>query len=233
MEAWISLLTDFYDRLPMGWREYLTSAWKLFLGGGWAMYPLGITAFICYAKCGEMFFTFFLKFYRRDRYFGGKKVISRLGADQGASDKVFAAAQRYLKFHKVKLRDDSDYDEVNAAFEELRAEELPPLDRDLKFINVTVAAAPLWGLLGTVTGMLTTFDGLSKGGGGEKTMNVVAGGISEALITTETGLMIALPGYFLHYILTSKRTKFEGFIEHLQNACGQRVLHPENLNPRA
>jgi biopolymer transport protein ExbB/TolQ len=175
-----------------------------------------------------MFFTFRLKFFRRNRYFGGRKVISKLGADLKATGKVFAAAQRYLKFHKVKLRDDSTYEEVNAAFDELRTEELPPLDRDLKFINVTVAAAPLWGLLGTVTGMLTTFDGLSKGGGGDKTMNVVAGGISEALITTETGLMIALPGYFLHYILTSKRTKFEGFIEHLQNACGQRVLHPDN-----
>ena len=72
--------------------------------------------------------------------------------------------------------------------------------------------------------MLTTFDGLAKGGGGEKTMNVVAGGISEALITTETGLMVALPGYLLHYILSGKRNDFESFIEHLQNACGQRVL---------
>lgn len=213
--------------LPTAWREYLASAWELFQGGGWAMYPLAFTAFLCYAKCGEMFFTFFLKFYRRDRYFGGKTVVSRLGADAGASDRVFAAAQRYLKFHRVKLRDDSNYEEVCAAFDELRAEELPPLDRELKFINVAVAAAPLWGLLGTVTGMLTTFDGLSKGGGGEKTMNVVAGGISEALITTETGLMVALPGYLLHYVLTSKRGRFESFIEHLQNACGQRVLHPE------
>ena len=222
------LLMERYQALPEFWREYLLSAWELFQGGGWAMYPLSITAFICYAKCGEMFFQFFLKFYRRDRYFGGRKVISRLGADQGASDRVFSAAQRYLKFHKVKLRDDSDYEEVNAAFDELRTEELPPLDRDLKFITVTIAAAPLWGLLGTVTGMLTTFDGLAQGGGGEKTMNVVAGGISEALITTETGLMIALPGYFLHYLLVGKRSQFENFIEHLQNACGQRVLHPEH-----
>ncbi|MCA1964734.1 MAG: MotA/TolQ/ExbB proton channel family protein, partial [Prosthecobacter sp.] len=91
-------------------------------------------------------------------------------------------------------------------------------------IQICVAAAPLWGLLGTVTGMLTTFLGLAKGGGGEKTMNVIAGGISEALITTETGLMVALPGYFLHYVLTAKRNKFEGFLEHLQNACTQRVL---------
>ena len=192
--------------------------------GGWAMWPLGITAFILYAKAGEMLYLFFLVKYRQRQYFGGKEVVSRLGADSAASMSAYRAAQTYLDFHEVKLPDRANHDTVITAFEELRVHELPPLDRDLKFIQVAIAAAPLWGLLGTVTGMLTTFDGLSKGGGGEKTMNVVAGGISEALITTETGLMIALPGYLLHYILTGKRNDFESFIEHLQNACGQRVL---------
>lgn len=212
------------DALPKGARDYLQSALDLWDAGGWGMIPLAITAFVLYAKCGDMFYTFFLVNYRQNRYFGGRKMVSRLGADSAASLAAYRSAQRYLDFHEVRLRDEAGYDEVMAAFEELRVHELPPLDRDLKFINVAVAAAPLWGLLGTVTGMLTTFDGLSKGGGGEGTMNVVAGGISEALITTETGLMIALPGYFLHYLLTSRRGQFEAFIEHLQNACGQRVL---------
>jgi biopolymer transport protein ExbB len=70
---------------------------------------------------------------------------------------------------------------------------------------------------------------LAKGTGGDGTMNVIAGGISEALITTETGLVIALPGYFLHYVLTGKRIRFEGFLEHLQNACCQRVLQLNKL----
>jgi hypothetical protein len=42
--------------------------------------------------------------------------------------------------------------------------------------------------------------------------------------------MIALPGYFLHYLLTSRREKFEAFIEHLQNACGQRMLKRSKAN---
>ncbi len=218
------LLASLTDSLPEGARAYLQSALELWDAGGWGMIPLSLTAFVLYAKCGDMFYTFFLIRFRQRKYFGGRQLISRLGADSAASISAWRSAQRYLDFHEVRLRDEAGYDEVMAAFEELRAHELPPLDRDLKFITVAIAAAPLWGLLGTVTGMLTTFDGLSKGGGGEGTMNVVAGGISEALITTETGLMIALPGYFLHYLLTSRRARFEAFIEHLQNACGQRAL---------
>ena len=224
MSVMLPMLASLMDSLPKGARDYVQSGFDFWDAGGWGMWPLAITAFVLYAKCGDMFYTFFLVKFRQNRYFGGRKTVSRLGADSAASLSAFQSAQRYLDFHEVKLRDNAGYDDVMAAFEELRVHELPPLDRDLKFINVAVAAAPLWGLLGTVTGMLTTFDGLSKGGGGEGTMNVVAGGISEALITTETGLMIALPGYFLHYLLTGKRGRFEGFIEHLQNACGQRVL---------
>jgi biopolymer transport protein ExbB len=209
---------------PLTIGSYVQQAIDILKKGGWAMWPLGATAFILYAKAGGMLYSFFLIKFRERQYFGGKEVVSKLGADSAASMSAYRAAQTYLDFHEVRLPDRANHDTVVTAFEELRVHELPPLDRDLKFIQVAIAAAPLWGLLGTVTGMLTTFDGLSKGGGGEKTMNVVAGGISEALITTETGLMIALPGYLLHYILTGKRNQFESFIEHLQNACGQRVL---------
>ncbi|HBJ84780.1 MAG TPA: hypothetical protein DDZ88_13095 [Verrucomicrobiales bacterium] len=205
-------------------QEYWQGALDIWSGGGWAMIPLALTAFILYAKCGEVFFEMWIRNFRIGKYFGGKKVVSRLGGDHAASPAVFSAAKRYINFHGVALENEQDYAEIESAFHEVRAEEIPPIDRDLKFIQVAVAAAPLWGLLGTVTGMLTTFMGLAKGAGGDKTMNVIAGGISEALITTETGLVIALPGYFLHYLLTSKRNKFEGFLEHLQNACCQRVL---------
>lgn len=212
------------EEAPLTLASYVEMAVDILKKGGWAMWPLGVTAFILYAKAGGMLYAFFLVKYRQRQYFGGKEVVSKLGADSAASMSAYRAAQTYLDFHEVRLPENADHDTVVTAFEELRVHELPPLDRDLKFIQVAIAAAPLWGLLGTVTGMLTTFDGLAQGGGGEKTMNVVAGGISEALITTETGLMIALPGYLLHYILTGKRNQFEAFIEHLQNACGQRVL---------
>ncbi len=65
----------------------------------------------------------------------------------------------------------------------------------LTIIGVLAAIAPLLGLLGTVTGMITTFDVLAVFGTGNA--KAMAGGISEALITTQTGLMIAIPGLYM------------------------------------
>lgn len=70
----------------------------------------------------------------------------------------------------------------------------------LKYTQALLAAAPLLGLLGTVMGMLDTFRGLSMQLG-QETSRAVADGISRALITTETGLMVAIPALFLiHWI---------------------------------
>jgi biopolymer transport protein ExbB len=75
-----------------------------------------------------------------------------------------------------------------------------------------------------VTGMLVTFDALSTGSGGDKTMSMIAAGISEALITTETGLVIALPGLFFHFFLSRKSQASKRFIARLDSVCKQRVL---------
>jgi biopolymer transport protein ExbB len=82
------------------------------------------------------------------------------------------------------------------------------MDRRTTFLAMLVAAAPLLGLLGTVLGMLQTFFGISTSGGAE-TAGVVAAGISEALVTTQTGLTIALPGLFLVMMIRRKRQNFE------------------------
>jgi biopolymer transport protein ExbB len=71
--------------------------------------------------------------------------------------------------------------------------------------------------------MLATFQALATGSGGQKTMDLVAGGISEALITTETGLMVALPGLFFLYHLTRQRDRYEAFLAHLETACAQHL----------
>ena len=66
------------------------------------------------------------------------------------------------------------------------------LDRHVETILVLASLAPLIGLLGTVSGMITTFEVISLFGTGNA--KALAGGISEALITTQTGLVVALPG---------------------------------------
>ena len=80
----------------------------------------------------------------------------------------------------------------------------PRLERFLNVIAVTAAAAPLLGLLGTVTGIIKTFELMSVFGAGDP--KPLISGISEALITTELGLILAIPALVLHALLSRKVT---------------------------
>jgi biopolymer transport protein ExbB len=77
----------------------------------------------------------------------------------------------------------------------------------LAVIGVLAAIAPLLGLLGTVTGMITTFDIIAVFGTGNA--RAMAGGISQALITTQTGLLVAIPGLYMFSFLTRKADKLK------------------------
>jgi biopolymer transport protein ExbB len=72
----------------------------------------------------------------------------------------------------------------------------------LPFIAVTASSAPLLGLLGTVTGMINTFKMITVFGTGDA--QTLSGGISEALITTEWGLIVAIPAVLLYAFLSRK-----------------------------
>lgn len=118
--------------------------------------------------------------------------------------------------------------EMSQAMAEMHRAESMPFERDLKVMKICVNAAPLVGLLGTVTGMLTTFGGLASGSGGEGTLGQIAGGISEALITTETGLVVALPGLFFHHYLKGRFEAYKGFLSTLESACA-RSFHDAEM----
>jgi biopolymer transport protein ExbB len=106
--------------------------------------------------------------------------------------------------------------QIRNRFEEIRLAFLDLIDRRSRFLGTLVAAAPLMGLLGTVMGMLQTFYGISTSGGAE-TAGVVAAGISEALVTTQTGLTIALPGLFLVMMIRRQRQNLEARLARLES----------------
>lgn len=81
---------------------------------------------------------------------------------------------------------------VGEAMARVRDEHLGYAERRMPLLRILIAAAPLTGLLGTVTGMHQTFAGLGEAGSGGA-MNAIAGGISQALVTTQAGLVIAVP----------------------------------------
>ena len=96
---------------------------------------------------------------------------------------------------------------LDDAIQEAFLHELPRLERFLPSMRMLSAVAPMLGLLGTVTGIIATFDMITVVGGGKP--RLLAGGISEALITTATGLAIAIPGLLAHSFLSSR---IEGLI---------------------
>ncbi|MDL2124660.1 MAG: MotA/TolQ/ExbB proton channel family protein [Deltaproteobacteria bacterium] len=85
--------------------------------------------------------------------------------------------------------------------------EMSPLKRYLSVIAVLAAVASLFGLLGTVTGMMTTFNVIALFGTGNA--RAMAGGISEALITTQSGLLVAIPGLFMSAFLIRRANRLE------------------------
>ena len=85
--------------------------------------------------------------------------------------------------------------------DEMVLAELPALERGQNFIKLLAAVAPLLGLLGTVTGMILTFQSISLFGNGDP--KLMAGGISQALMTTVLGLVVAIPLLFSHSFVVS------------------------------
>ncbi|QDU66089.1 MotA/TolQ/ExbB proton channel family protein [Engelhardtia mirabilis] len=85
------------------------------------------------------------------------------------------------------------------------------LNRMLPFIAICAASAPLLGLLGTVTGIINTFKQITLFGSGD--VKMLSGGISEALITTKYGLIVAIPSLMLHAFLSRKARGIVGEME--------------------
>ena len=111
-------------------------------------------------------------------------------------------------------------------FEEIEQNILHKIDHKIIFLNTLIASAPLMGLLGTVIGMLGTFSAISSGGGSE-TVDMVAAGISEALITTQTGLFIALLASSLFWSSKTKSAIASGILrlESQSSFLGSKIIY--------
>ncbi len=191
---------------------FLERAVEIFETGGLAMGPIGVVAFLMCALGANVWLSM---------TFSGMRRRSRRKLGQWADQPAFArGALGSVVGHAMQ---GGSPDAASLSFAEYRAAELDPFERQLRFMKICIGAAPLLGLLGTVTGMLATFAALSSGSGGEQTMQDIAKGISEALVTTEAGLVVALPGLFFHYYLSRKLRGYERFLEEAEHFCRQRL----------
>ncbi|WP_235726661.1 MotA/TolQ/ExbB proton channel family protein [Methylocaldum szegediense] len=111
--------------------------------------------------------------------------------------------------------------------EEALSGEQARLERLLPFLKLAAAIAPMLGLLGTVTGMIKTFQAIALHGSGDP--KLMSGGISEALVTTVEGLVTAIPILLLHSLLTGKSQTLSALLEaHASAALAARL---ERLDP--
>ena len=177
--------------------------WGLIQQGGWAMYPLGTCSLI-------MFFLIFYswketaqtKFFTTDQLSATIDALESGDHDKGrsqleASNNLLARALAPA----IKKIDKGHEKAENLFIENLEAEE-NGVSQWVTYLNVVASVAPMIGLLGTVSGMISAFQTIGRGGMGRP--ELLAGDIGEALITTATGLVIGIPAMIAYFILRNR-----------------------------
>jgi biopolymer transport protein ExbB len=194
----------------------------IWLAGGPLMIPLALLGLLIYLALFELHFYLSKRdFYKRDPNKWGhwidmpKEATGELG--------------NIIQYSQDEVRSAAD---IRDRFDEIRRAYLPKIRARIRFANILIGAAPLTGLLGTVMGMLNTFVGLSVSTAGN-TIDLVAGGISEALITTQTGLVLAIPAYVIVSNLRKRAEELSTFLIRLETLTVLRFQRRTNLAKRA
>ena len=104
-----------------------------------------------------------------------------------------------------------DIDTLELKLAEAIMAERPDIERYIGVVKIISVVAPLAGLLGTVTGMIVTFQQITLYGTGDP--KLMAGGISQALVTTVLGLLVAIPTTLLHSFANSSAREIVGVLE--------------------
>ncbi len=173
--------------------------------GGWVMIALALLGFAIYSTAAQLL----LSLHHRGLQKATDADLRRWIREPATSPPRIRELIRYTQDGVGSLR------EIEGRFREVEAVKVPDVDRKLSVLGVMVVAAPLFGLLGTVLGMLLTFKAI--GVGGSSVSDVVAKGISEALVATQTGLMVALPGWMAAFVVKRWRTEYVAFLARLES----------------
>ncbi|MDF1881441.1 MotA/TolQ/ExbB proton channel family protein [Sulfurimonas sp. MAG313] len=183
-------------------QEYMNS-------GGLVMWPLFICVVVLWYALGYRFYSL-----NRGSNASVRNLVRKFSEGirkkpKGMIDSAVLEALSIVKIHG-QTKDTRDY--ITDAFNAHSVE----IIKYSKLIMTIVAAAPLIGLLGTVIGMIETFDSLadaalfSQSGG-------IAGGISQALFTTQLGLVVAVPGLIIGNLLQRKADKMLMDLEQIKD----------------
>lgn len=126
-----------------------------------------------------------------------KGAIELCGTHKSSASKVLKGVLK-----EVYYDDEAEVSLLEEKAREIALEELPKLEKNMWLLSMAAQLSPLVGLLGTVTGMIMSFNIISQSGTGDP--KALAGGIAQALITTAAGLIVAVPSVFSYNFLNKR-----------------------------
>ena len=186
--------------------DFIIQVWK---EGGWVMVPLFLlTVFIYYEAM-----TLLLHLKKTGIRKISRDIWLKWIEDPSKSYGYVGEVISYIVADGYKV--DTILDRISQVKQDL----IPDVNQKIGTLSVLVVVSPLMGLLGTVIGMLTTFNGLAGSSG--QTVDLVADGIRVALITTQTGLMVAIPGYIFISAVIKHRNEYLAFLAQVENQAVQ------------
>ena len=175
--------------------------------------------YVGYAITAVGIFAFLLAIYRMFVLtLVSGRVNSQLKSDKANENNPLG---RVLKIHEDNPAMDTET--LDLKLSEGVLKETPKLESGLTLLKIIAAVAPLMGLLGTVTGMIITFQAITIFGAGDP--KAMAGGISGALITTVLGLLVAIPTVLLHTIVNGRAQRIIHILD--EQTTGMIAEHTE------
>ena len=177
--------------------------YELIQAGGWLIWPIILCSIIAMAITVERLWTYRRKRVVPDYLLGEIWQLHKKGelsVSHSQSFKEDSPLGQVLAAGLINMKHSREV--MKEAIEEEGHQVVHDLERYLNTLGTIAAIAPLLGLLGTVVGMIKVFSAITAAGVGNPSM--LAGGISEALITTAAGLSVAIPSLIAHRYLTGK-----------------------------
>ena len=171
--------------------------------GGWAMYPLIVLLVLGIAIAIERLYSLSRAAIDAEAFFNDLEgALKNGGPDQAAELCASTKGPVASVIHAGLLRMHRGIDHVEKAIDNAGAVEMSFLERGMVWLSTVANLAPMIGFLGTVSGMINAFQAIKVAGDVEPSM--VAGGISEALITTAAGLVVGIIIQFCHNFFASR-----------------------------
>jgi len=210
--------------MPEGQRKVEVTLWSLWVTGGWAMYPIGVLSI-----AGVALTIYGFLFVREDKMVQLELVptiqeqISHLDFRGVSSTCVGSPGvmTNIINAGMMRLADGlTDVESVEKAMEEAAVEENITGMRPITYLSIIAGISPMFGLLGTVSGMIKAFNKIGLGAMGDP--EKLAADIGEAMITTAFGLIVGIPAMFFYFTLKSR---FQSNMAKIGRVAGNLVHH--------